>query len=76
EENKENKIISDFPSSEDEYDDVSDVLIKILVDTRNELRARKIYDLADDIRCKLLTAGIQLEDSTGGVRWKSVRVNE
>lgn len=37
-------------------------IIQILIDVRRELRVRKIYDLADNIREKLRELGITLED--------------
>lgn len=51
-------------------DDSLDDVIKILIDIRKELRARKMYDLADKIRDDLSEAGIQLEDSSDGMKWK------
>jgi len=48
----------------------ADAVVKILVDVRQELRKRKAFDLADEIRDRLLEAGIKLEDTAEGVKWK------
>jgi cysteinyl-tRNA synthetase len=43
------------------------------IDARQRARAAKNFKLADDIRKELLEAGIVLEDTKDGVRWKKVR---
>ena len=53
-------------------DDAMDSVISILMDVRSELRKRKAYDLADMIRDRLTEAGIQLEDSADGMKWKKI----
>ncbi|MBO6084752.1 MAG: cysteine--tRNA ligase, partial [Candidatus Methanomethylophilaceae archaeon] len=53
-------------------DDTLDAVIDILIDVRGELRKRKAYDLADMIRDRLTEAGIQLEDSSSGAKWKKI----
>ena len=56
---------------EDEADDDSmDAVMSILIDLRKELRGRKMYDLSDMIRDRLKEAGITLEDSAEGAKWK------
>jgi len=50
----------------------TDELIQILVDVRQELRKRKIFDLADEIRERLAKKGIKLEDTNEGVKWKRI----
>lgn len=55
---------------EDADDGEMDAVMSILVDLRAELRARKMYDLSDLIRDRLRDAGIVLEDSAEGARWK------
>jgi cysteinyl-tRNA synthetase len=45
-------------------------MIQILAEVREELRMRKLFDLADIIRDKLLQKGIELEDTAEGVKWK------
>lgn len=47
-----------------------DELMSILVDLRRELRSRRMYDLSDLIRDRLRDAGIVLEDSAEGAKWK------
>jgi len=44
--------------------------IELLIETRNELRRAKQYQLADDIRKKLEGLGITLEDTAKGTVWK------
>jgi cysteinyl-tRNA synthetase len=57
-------------SKKGEGTDVSSEMIQILVEVRQELRMRKLFDLADVIRDKLLQKGIELEDTAEGVKWK------
>lgn len=45
-------------------------LLKILVEVRNELRAKKEWDLADKIRDELKKMGITLEDKAGETYWR------
>ena len=47
-----------------------DPLIKILIDTRADLRAKKQYALADRIRKKLADTGYELEDTPTGTEWR------
>jgi cysteinyl-tRNA synthetase len=47
-----------------------DAVIAILIDVRQELRKRKAFDLADQIRDRLAEAGVKLEDTSEGVKWK------
>jgi len=51
-------------------DDIAEKILKILINTRSELRKRKIYDLADLIREELKKIGIVLEDTKEGTLWK------
>ena len=53
-------------------DETMDRVMNILIELRAELRKRKAYDLADLIRAKLTEAGIQLEDSAEGAKWKKI----
>jgi len=50
--------------------DSADDAMRILLDLRNELRKRKLFDLADKIRNDLADAGIIIEDSADGAKWK------
>jgi cysteinyl-tRNA synthetase len=52
--------------------DVSSEIIQVLMELRQELRNRRLFDLADDIRKKLLQKGIELEDTTEGTKWKRI----
>ncbi|MBN1367139.1 MAG: cysteine--tRNA ligase [Dehalococcoidales bacterium] len=44
--------------------------IELLIATRKQLRDAKQFQLADDIRTKLLELGIVLEDTAKGTTWK------
>ena len=44
--------------------------LDLLVDLRNELRARSLYDLADRVRSRLAELGVALEDLPEGTRWR------
>jgi cysteinyl-tRNA synthetase len=53
-------------------DDSLDAVMKIMIDIRSELRKRKLFDIADMIRNKLEEAGIKIEDTTEGAKWKKI----
>lgn len=61
-------ILPDESPADDSMDDV----MSILIDLRKELRSRKMYDLSDMIRDRLKDAGIALEDTAEGAKWKRV----
>ena len=65
------RVLAILPD-DDKGDDSMDAVMKILIDVRSELRKKKVYDLADMIRDRLTEAGIQLEDSAEGVKWKRI----
>ena len=44
--------------------------IEMLIELRRELRAQKMYALADQLRQKLTAAGVILEDSKEGTTWR------
>ncbi len=44
--------------------------IELLVELRDEMRAQKLFQLADRIRVRLADLGITLEDSAEGTRWR------
>ena len=68
-----NTILGILPEEEDMKDDgTTDAVMGVLIELRKELRARKQYDLADMIREKLAAAGITLEDSADGMKWKKI----
>lgn len=48
--------------STDEKDNLIKNLINLIIDMRNELREKKIYDISDAIRDRLRELGIEIED--------------
>ncbi|MFP4545884.1 MAG: cysteine--tRNA ligase [Methanomassiliicoccales archaeon] len=50
--------------------DEADRFIQILVEVREELRKRRAFDLADQIRDRLSEEGVEVEDTAEGVKWK------
>jgi cysteinyl-tRNA synthetase len=63
--------ISDWPSTgASELTPVVDALVALLVDTRAQARERKDWAQADALRDRLTEAGIVLEDTADGVRWR------
>ena len=50
--------------------DLSTDLIGLLVKTRADLRARKMWDLSDEIRDELAQIGVILEDGPQGTQWR------
>jgi cysteinyl-tRNA synthetase len=63
--------LSDWPqSSGGELTPVVDALVALLVETRSQARERKDYAQADGLRDRLTEAGIVLEDTADGVRWR------
>jgi cysteinyl-tRNA synthetase len=50
--------------------DVLEARLQALIEERQKARAAKDFKRADEIRGKLLDAGIVLEDTKDGVRWK------
>ena len=63
-------ILGILPSHAEKKGDHLDDVMQILIEVRKELRKRKAYDLADQIRTQLAAKGIVLEDNAEGVRWK------
>ncbi|RDY25329.1 cysteine--tRNA ligase [Romboutsia weinsteinii] len=53
-------------------DDILDEEIEKLIQDRTDAKKSKNFQLADDIRQKLLDMGIVLEDTRQGVKWKRV----
>ena len=56
----------------DTSNDSLDSVMNIIIDIRSELRKRKLFDLTDMIRDKLNDAGIKIEDSAEGAKWKKI----
>lgn len=54
--------------------EIVDKLLKIIIDVRNMLRKRKIYDLADKIREMLNEIGISLEDTRNTTHYRFTKV--
>ena len=69
---KELDVVLGILPEESEADSAMDSVMDILIDIRAELRKRKAYDLADLIRDRLSEAGIALEDSSSGAKWKKI----
>jgi cysteinyl-tRNA synthetase len=53
-----------------ELTEVVDALVALAVEARAAARGRKDYEQADAIRDRLAAAGIVLEDTADGVRWR------
>ncbi len=49
---------------------IIDDLMKLLFDLREELRKKKEYGLSDEIRAKMNEAGLIIEDTAEGPKWK------
>ncbi|MDD1747389.1 MAG: cysteine--tRNA ligase [Methanomassiliicoccales archaeon] len=49
-----------------------DAAMQIIIEIRKELRKRKMFDLADQIRDKLAAQGIKIEDTAEGAKWKRI----
>ena len=45
-------------------------LVELLIESRAELRAAKLYDKADQVRDRLADLGYLLEDTPRGTEWK------
>ena len=54
----------------EENDDLTDTLMGIIIELRQDARRNKNWAVADRIRDALKDAGILLEDTPQGVRWK------
>lgn len=54
-------------------DKTAEEIMKVLIDTRNELRKTKQWQLSDFIRNKLLEIGIALDDKPDGTFWKKTK---
>lgn len=63
-------ILNNSASAQDGNAELVDQLMDIIIEIRQEARKKKDWGTADQIRDKLAEAGIVLEDSPQGVRWK------
>jgi len=61
---------SDLYKKEEKIFEVEE--INILIKKRNEARKNKDYKLADDIRNKLITMGIEIKDQANETIWKKI----
>jgi len=50
-----------------------DALVRDRIEARAAARAVRDFDLADQIRDQLTTAGIAVEDTSSGARWSLAR---
>jgi len=64
--------IFDILPEEKKGDEKLDDVMLLLIDIRKELRKRKMYDLSDLIRDRLQEAGIKIEDTAEGAKWKLI----
>jgi cysteinyl-tRNA synthetase len=63
--------LSDWPSEAGgQLSGVVDALVDLVVEARGAARERKDYAQSDAIRDRLTAAGIVLEDTADGVRWR------
>ncbi|MFN2521824.1 MAG: cysteine--tRNA ligase [Mycobacteriales bacterium] len=62
--------VDQWPGTTGELTPVVDALVALAVEARAEARGRKDWAQADAIRDRLTGAGIVLEDTSGGVRWR------
>ncbi|MGZ8758767.1 MAG: DALR domain-containing protein, partial [Aeromicrobium sp.] len=56
-------------SSEDAYREALDVLVRGLLEHRQEARIAKDFTTADRVRDQLVAAGVDIEDTAQGPRW-------
>ena len=62
--------VSQWPSASGELAPVVDALVELAVEARAAARERKDWAQADALRDRLAAAGVVLEDTAGGVRWR------
>ena len=62
-----------FKSAQKGEADVLDNVMRVLIDTRNELRKAKQWQLSDFIRNKLTEIGITLDDKPDSTAWKRIK---
>jgi cysteinyl-tRNA synthetase len=60
----------DFTKKKGIDDTKIDKLMELIISLRDKVRKDKNYELSDEIREKLRAAGIQIEDTEDGPRWK------
>jgi cysteinyl-tRNA synthetase len=57
------------PGTGEELRDVVDALVALVLEQRQEARARKDYATADALRDRLQSTGLEIEDTSSGSRW-------
>ena len=60
----------DFTKKKGMDDSKIDELMELIISLRDKVRKEKNYELSDEIREKLRSTGIQIEDTEDGPRWK------
>lgn len=65
-------IIGIFEQTETHDDGLTDKLMQLIIDIRQHARQEKNWALADKIRDELKTAGVAIEDTPNGARWKRI----
>jgi cysteinyl-tRNA synthetase len=65
------QVLGVLPAARTGEDDL-DAVMQIVIEIRKELRKRKMFDLADQIRDKLAAQGIKIEDTAEGAKWKRI----
>src|SRR3990172_5631038 len=66
-------IPKSFESAQKGEADALDNVMRVLIDTRNELRMAKQWQLSDFIRNKLTEIGITLDDKPDSTAWKRIK---
>lgn len=66
-------IPKSFESEQKGEADVLDNVMRVIIDTRNELRKAKHWQLSDFIRNKLSEIGIALDDKPDSTAWKRIK---
>ena len=66
-------IPKSFKSEQKGEADVLENVMRVIIDTRNELRKAKQWQLSDFIRNKLTEIGIALDDKPGSTAWKRIK---
>ena len=61
--------VSSTGSGTDQAMDVIDALVTVVLDQRQQARARRDFAAADAVRDGLDAIGIRVEDTPQGVRW-------
>lgn len=63
-------LVGTDAAAQDSNAELVNELMQLIIDIRQEARQKKDWATADQIRDKLAAAGIVIEDSPQGVRWK------